>query len=275
MRFVFTVLLFLLLGLVISCGQGPGTSDTAPDDPEDPNFIRKNNGCSKEKYKEAELAAYQELLRARAEAARNREEKITEVEKLYKADKDNADLPYRSALNQCGSNSACQQTAKDTYDAAISKAQEQHSDGIFVAQGNEKTANEYAQEAYDAAVEKAKQLYCALGYKASGNAGGDTVLSGIICDLEKPFSVKTSNPFINPFAFEPSSGSSGTWKMTYKNGFAGDGSGKYTVEGTETEKTAIVLQGSATAHSHGIGGTGGGEVRVILSPLNSNEGCEE
>ena len=109
MRLAYTIFLLLLLGLSISCGQG---SEIPDDNPDDAALFRKNNGCSKEKYKEAELAAYQALLKARAEGARIRSEKISQVEKLYKADKDNADLKYQNDLNQCGSNSDCPQTAK-------------------------------------------------------------------------------------------------------------------------------------------------------------------
>jgi len=39
------------------------------------------------------------------------------------------------------------------------------------------------------------------GYRASGNAGGDTVFSGDICDLGKHFTLKTNNPFLSSFDF--------------------------------------------------------------------------
>jgi hypothetical protein len=47
-------------------------------------------------------------------------------------------------------------------------------------------------------------------YRASGKAG-DTVFSGDICSLEKPFTIKTNNPFLSSFEFVRSSPTKGKW----------------------------------------------------------------
>jgi hypothetical protein len=60
------------------------------------------------------------------------------------------------------------------------------------------------------------------GYRASGKIG-DTVFSGDICDLEKPFTIKTNNQFLTSFEFIPSSPTTGGWAYAYKNGVTGEG----------------------------------------------------
>ena len=107
------------------------------------------------------------------------------------------------------------------------------------------------------------------GYSASGKAG-DTVFSGDICDLEKPFTIKTNNPFWSSFKFVPSSPTEGTWSGSLQNGVTGGGGGKYTITGTDTLKTAIMLHGSGTATAP-IAATSSGTVRINLSKLESND----
>jgi len=113
------------------------------------------------------------------------------------------------------------------------------------------------------------------GYQVSGGAG-DTSFSGVICDLGKNFTIKPANPFLQPFEFSPSSANGGSWKMSTTNGVSGGGVGEYKVEGLDTEKPSIVLIGGSTGGSHGISRSGGGDFRLMLTPLTAADGgCSE
>ncbi len=105
-------------------------------------------------------------------------------------------------------------------------------------------------------------------YRVSGNAGGDTVMSGVACDLEKPFTVTTSNPFIAPVEFTPSSANGGSWKFATKGGVLGGGHGDYTIDG---EQTSIQMSGTSKGTAAGVTLFGGGNVHLTLTPLTGNE----
>jgi hypothetical protein len=129
-------------------------------------------------------------------------------------------------------------------------------------------------EAYDkqiavlrAEIAKVLKKNC-VAYRASGNAGGDTVFSGDICDLEKPFTLKTNNPFLSSFEFVPSSSSGGKWSFSTTNGVIGGGSGTYTITGTDTERTGIEMTGWSTGTVRGATRSGGGTVHIDLTPLD-------
>lgn len=109
------------------------------------------------------------------------------------------------------------------------------------------------------------------GYKASGKMG-DTVFSGTICDLEKPFILKTNNQFMTEFKFEPTSSSTGAWSYSYQSGVFGGGGGQYTLEGPDIQRTGIVMNGSGTGTVPRLGSrTGGGLIRIDLVPLDTEE----
>jgi hypothetical protein len=129
-------------------------------------------------------------------------------------------------------------------------------------------------EAYDkqiavlrAEIAKVLKKNC-VSYRASGNAGGDTVFSGDICDLEKPFNLKTNNPFLGSFEFVPSSSSGGKWSFSTTNGVIGGGGGTYTITGSDTEKTGIEMNGWSTGTVRGATRSGGGTVHINLVPLD-------
>jgi hypothetical protein len=111
-----------------------------------------------------------------------------------------------------------------------------------------------------------------VAYRASGKMG-DSVFSGVICDFEKNFTIKISNPFMQSFEFFPSSSTKGTWALSYKNGVTGGGGGQYTIEGTDTEKTGIALSGSATATLAGTL-TGSGRIHIDLMSVDKDE-CKQ
>lgn len=108
-------------------------------------------------------------------------------------------------------------------------------------------------------------------YRASGSAGGDTVFSGVICDIERGFTLKTTNPFLSEFKFAPGVNSSGLWRFAMRNGVTGGGKGSYTVEGTDMVKTAIHMSGFSTACIPVGCRSGGGDVKLTLTPLDTNE----
>ena len=102
------------------------------------------------------------------------------------------------------------------------------------------------------------------GYRASGKAG-DTILSGNICDLAEKFTLTTNNPFLSDFDFVPTSPNGGTWKFSTRNGVTGGGNGQYTLEGPDTDRTGIVMNGWSVATAP-VAGSGGGTVHVDLAP---------
>jgi len=124
----------------------------------------------------------------------------------------------------------------------------------------------------------AKITIAGRGYKASGTAG-DTVFSGVICDLDQPFTLQTNNPFLEGFEFVPSSPSFGKWEVSTKNGVAGGGGGQYVLEGPADNRTGITLNGFSSGGSHGISRSGGGTFHLSLTPLSLNpttkDACSE
>ena len=86
------------------------------------------------------------------------------------------------------------------------------------------------------------------GYRASGESH-DVVYSGVICDLEKPFTVNATGLANFDFKFVPSGptkGAEGTvsYSSTYYPGgvpVVEGGSGSYQVEGIDTDKPRIIL----------------------------------
>jgi len=106
------------------------------------------------------------------------------------------------------------------------------------------------------------------GYRASGK-GGTTVVSGDICDIEKPFTLKTNNPFVPSLEFEPDpvSPTKGTFTFTTSDGLSGSCECKYTITGTDSTKTAIELTGSSTGSLGGVTGSGGEPMHIDLVPL--------
>jgi hypothetical protein len=99
------------------------------------------------------------------------------------------------------------------------------------------------------------------------------VYSGVICALDKPFTVTGTHPlFVLPFQFTPSSASAGT--MAYTQGGAhirSSGSGPYTVERADTDTPRIVIQSQSTASTRRSTAQGGGQAVIMLTRLESDE----
>lgn len=275
MRFTFTILLLLILGLSISCGpefETP-TKENRTAIP-DLNVIRMNGGCTDQRFLDAELAAYQALLEARAEAARVLDQEITAIEKAYKDKLSQLNLNYVRELNKCGNNSTCTATAKSDYDKWVGREQVYHDEALYVAQGKELAAKEQAQQDYEAAVTEAREKFCRRGYTASGQ-DGPVVYSGKICDLERPFSITGTHPiFTFPFEFQPSSPTAGTASYkTSSSGISAQGNGTYTIVGLDTDTPRILWQSQSTATIPIITTSGGGTATINLTPLKNGEEC--
>ena len=108
------------------------------------------------------------------------------------------------------------------------------------------------------------------GYRASGQTA-DLVYSGVICSLEKPFTVNGS--VINyKFEFTPSSATAGTVKISGAGLMVTSaGGGTYTIEGAETDKPRIAMAASALGTSPVGSRTGRGTMYIDLVPLDTDE----
>lgn len=108
------------------------------------------------------------------------------------------------------------------------------------------------------------------GYRVSGSPGGDTVISGYICDAEKPFTLQTTNPFLSSLSFVPSSANGGAWSVTTKSGITGGSSGQYTINDAQ-----LVISGFGTGCAPGAGCVSGGGtgLPLTLTRLAAGEEC--
>jgi hypothetical protein len=229
-----------------------------------------NGGCTDQRFLDAEWAAYQELLRAREEAARILEEEITSIEKEYKKMLAKINQDYVANLNRCGNDPACTRAAKEDNDKYVNRVGTYRDEGLYVAQGKELSAKEKAQEEYEKAVKEAREKYCKRGFRATGQTA-DLRYSGTICDLEKPFTVNGSI-YNYKFNFLPTSSTAGAWTTSMSGpSVTGEGGGTYKIEGADTDHPKIAMTGTTTGHTPIGSRSGGGTVYVDLVPLEGNE----
>jgi hypothetical protein len=108
------------------------------------------------------------------------------------------------------------------------------------------------------------------GYKVSGQ-DGPVSYSGVVCDLDRPFSVTTTmGPLTFPTKFEPHDAASGiaTWGATYYA--RGAGSGPYSVtEDGSGYKITLHMASSVSLAGRTAGGSG--DAHIVLTPLEGNE----
>lgn len=110
------------------------------------------------------------------------------------------------------------------------------------------------------------------GYRASEQVAG-FVYSGVICSLDKPFTVNATGWRTDALGFIPSSATAGTWSFNTKWNIATfEGSGSYTIEGADTDKPGILVQGSGSGtmpagRAQSPSGTG----HIDLVPLETDE----
>lgn len=115
------------------------------------------------------------------------------------------------------------------------------------------------------------------GYKATGRHG-ESDLSGVICSFDKEFTIYAVNPyFTDILKYVPSSATKGTWSKTTSLGaITMHASGSYTIEGADTDKPRIVVQGSGyTDTPHGrVPDARASTGSIDLIPLDTNE-CDK
>lgn len=256
MKNILTIFLLLLSVFSLSYGQGPDVK-------------KEIGGCTTPKFKTAELAAYQAMLKAKTEAARVLAEKITSIEEVKKQGLAKENLDYLNGLKTC-KNDSCTEAKKIEYDDGVFIIQAFAKKELLTAEEKEKTANETAQKKYNEDVKEAEKLYC-FSYEASGQ-DGPVVYSGTICSLEKPFTVTGTQPmFVYEFKFVPSTGTDGTTgTMSYslnQGMFSFSGNGTYKVENAGTGKFRIIAQTQSTASIPVATTSGGGPAHIDLTPL--------
>jgi len=111
------------------------------------------------------------------------------------------------------------------------------------------------------------------GYRATGQ-DGPTSYSGVICSLDKPFTVVGHNgPLTYTNTFTPV-GDGRTGTATLVAGYGGvswKGGGSYKVEGFDGDKPRILFEVSTTASAPGAGSSGSGTAHIDLVPLDTDE----
>ena len=110
------------------------------------------------------------------------------------------------------------------------------------------------------------------GYRASGQAG-DVTYSGLVCDLNQPFTVIGKHPLSDfVFNFVPAGPAAGTMSFVWSwKVITGKGNGSYTVEGVDTDNPRIQLQVSSSASFPFGAASGGGDTTIHLTPLTTGD----
>ena len=257
-------ILFLFLA-VLACNT------LFPDLPQNtvPDPVRKDGECTDQRFKDAELAAFQTMLQERKAATDAFDQQITEIEKNYKERLLKQRTDYNNALNSC-KDAACSAGAKADYDTYVTREQVDHEAKIQIAEDAEQTAIEQAQDNYNAAVEEARRKYCTKAYEVTGQIA-DAQFSGVICSLEQPFTIDVTTPFVNyPLEFTPSSSTGGSYSFQWTQGIVNaSGSGTYTVAGLETDSPQLSVSGDSTGTIPVGSVSGAGAVVLNLSPLGT------
>lgn len=118
--------------------------------------------------------------------------------------------------------------------------------------------------------------YVSPGYKVTGQEGGNTY-SGIICDLEKPFTLKANfEPWWEMnFELTPTSAQAGTFTITGAHYETGpyDGYGTYTISSVNEATSTLTLKFTTLMHHTSIGSfdVNPGEYHPTLVPLDTQE----
>jgi len=128
-------------------------------------------------------------------------------------------------------------------------------------------------EAYGAQI---KALRAALGglqcgYRARGQIMA-LVISGVICSLEKPFTLNGKTMLDFTFNFTLSATTAGNIAISVSgHGVTGAGSGTYRVEGIETDQPRIAVTASYTGWVPQASASTSGTFNIDLSPLEGGE----
>ena len=267
-----TLIISLLLISVVSLSYGQG-SGIKNDKFNVTDTDKKIDGCNNPKFKAAGLAAYQALVKARAEAAKVLEAEITNIEQAKKKQMAKEDLKYQNDLKTCGNDTLCSGKKKVNYDDGVWIILTFAQSELIKAQNKEIVAKEAAQKNYDEEVKKAIKLYCPK-YKATGQTT-DVVYSGVICSMEKPFTIIGTYPaMIILFKFVPSSDTAGTASYSSTQGIITlGGNGTYKIDRSDTDSPKIMWRVTMTMSGPGISNTQSGiaDINISLVPLSTAE----
>lgn len=123
-----------------------------------------------------------------------------------------------------------------------------------------------------AEIARVRDLKDCKRYRAAGQ-DGPVVYSGVICNLDKPFTVNGTHPMlVYPLKFVPSSTTGGTFTYAVSQGMMSmGGSGTYTVEGLDTDNPHIVCNVHSTASIPTATSSGSGFGNIKLIPLDTDE----
>jgi len=261
--------LLIPVGILIFAALACSAVPALPKIPEAVPVIRKDGECTDPRFKAAELAAYQALVKARADIANKLTNAITELEQTYQDDLNKQRDDYQTTLNAC-KDDHCTLGAKEDYDRFVGIAKGVHDGSLSNLEAKEAKAINRVQSVYDDAVENAREQFCSPGYQASGQTA-DSTYSGVICSLDQPFKVTVTNAFADyTLEFTPASASQGAFSFTWSaQSVTAAGSGKYTIEGYDTAAPRIAVTADSTGTMPKGTISKGGTVYIDLVPLTT------
>jgi hypothetical protein len=151
----------IVLTLVVGLHARPSWAGTAG---------ASSDPCSDPRFKAAELAAYQKLVKAQEEIARVLEIAITALEKISKENLAQEDDRYRQALLKCNGGAACIQNLNDYHKTQPPHILWNRDSDLRTLRADEAAAMKRAKDDYDNAVEDARQRYCGEEPSSKANA---------------------------------------------------------------------------------------------------------
>ncbi len=131
-------------------------------------------------------------------------------------------------------------------------------------------------EAYTAQIKVLREILDSLkpkckSYQATGQYLR-LVVSGVICDLEKPFTLKGKSMLDFTFRFTPSSSNAGSVAISMSGyGGTGEGSGTYTIAGIETDNPKMTVTATYIGRFPPGSAMGSGPLHIDLAPLETRE----
>jgi len=231
---------------------------------------RRTGECTDQRFKDAELAAYQTLVQEMKAATEVFNQKITQIEAEYKDRLYTQRSNYNKTLSAC-KDATCSEGAKQDYDRYVALTQVDEEAQRQIAEDAEQTAIEQAQINYNKAVNDAMGELCPRPYTVN-MPYDDYKTSGVICSLALTFTLDITPPGY-PIEFTPASATSGAWTYEWGDSVVGfNGSGTYTVSGLQSDSPQIVMSGIQTTWDPDMGTvTGIIEYSINLAELSTNE----
>lgn len=163
---------------------------------------------------------------------------------------------------------------------AIAKCKAAKDPGILIAywleieRSRQLLGSEGAGYDVNSLIKKARGICAPSAYQADGqlpSAPAGITMTGLICSLSEPFSVRLTGDLIGRMKFTPSSDEAGTWVFKGRVGnapFSSKGSGDYTVAADETGlATALdfVFENTITTPLGSRSGSGPGQITLAAT----------